>query len=83
MSPALDQLGDAGLELVLMSERELQRIEVLSRVIERRMTTVSAAHVLALSVRQVQRLLKTFQSDAATAFPQLPTDWKSAALTTT
>lgn len=50
-----------------MSERELQRIEVLSKVIERRMTAVSAAHVLALSVRQVQRLLKTFQADGAPA----------------
>jgi len=31
-----------------MSERELQRIEVLSKVIEQRMTVVSAARVLAL-----------------------------------
>jgi transposase len=50
-----------------MSERELQRIEVLSKVIEQRMTAVSAASVLALSVRQVQRLLKTFQADGAVA----------------
>lgn len=50
-----------------MSERELQRIEVLSKVIERRMSVIAAAHVLALSVRQVQRLLKTFQCDGASA----------------
>jgi transposase len=48
-----------------MSERELQRIEVLSKAIERRMTTVTAAHVLGLTRRQVQRLLKSFQADGA------------------
>jgi hypothetical protein len=34
-----------------MSERELQPIEVLSKVIEQRMMAVSAARVPALSVR--------------------------------
>ena len=37
--------------LIAMSERDLQRIEVLSKVVERRMTIVAAAHVLALSPR--------------------------------
>lgn len=50
-----------------MSERELRRIEVLSKVIERRMTGVAAANLLDVSVRQVQRLLKTFQADGAAA----------------
>lgn len=50
-----------------MSERELQRIEVLSKVLERRMTVVSAAHVLDMTTRQVQRLLKTFQAEGAAA----------------
>jgi len=53
--------------LIVMSERELQRIEVLSKVVERRMTIVSAAHVLELTTRQVQRLLKTFQAGGAAA----------------
>ena len=53
--------------LIAMSERDLQRIEVLSRVVERRMTIVSAAHVLALSPRQVRRLLERLQSDGAAA----------------
>jgi transposase len=53
--------------LMLMSERELQRIEVLSKVLERRMTVVAAAHVLDLTTRQVQRLLKTFQTEGAAA----------------
>ncbi len=50
-----------------MSERELKRIEVLSQVTQGRMTTVTAANVLGISRRQVQRLLKTFQIGGAAA----------------
>jgi transposase len=50
-----------------MSERELQRIEVLSNVMEGRIRTVTAAHVLGLTPRQVQRLVKTFAFDGAAA----------------
>ena len=53
--------------LIFMSERDLQRIEVLSRVLERRMTVASAAQVLDLTTRQVQRLLKRFQAEGAAA----------------
>ncbi len=53
--------------LVIMSERELNRIEVLSQVTQGRMTAVTAANVLGLSRRQVHRLLKIFQSDGAAA----------------
>ena len=52
---------------VLMSEREVHRIEVLSRVVEGSMTTAHAASVLCLSDRQVQRLLKIFREDGAAA----------------
>ncbi len=38
------------------SERDLQRIEVLSQVVAGRMRMVTAAHVLDLSTRQVRRL---------------------------
>lgn len=48
---------------VVMSERELNRVEVLSQVSQGRMTAVNAANVLGLSRRQVHRLLKTFQSE--------------------
>ena len=41
-----------------MSERDLQRIQVLSEVMTRVRTPASAAVVLALSTRQVHRLLK-------------------------
>jgi hypothetical protein len=43
--------------LIAMSERDLQRIEVLSKVTDGRTTLVSAAHALGLSERQVRRLL--------------------------
>lgn len=48
---------------VLMSERELNRVEVLSQVSQGRMTATTAANVLGLSRRQVHRLLRTFQTD--------------------
>ncbi len=51
--------------LIAMSERDLQRIEVLSKVIAGRMTLVSAAHVLGLSTRQVRRLLGRISADGA------------------
>jgi len=53
--------------LVTMSEHELNRIEVLSEVTQGRMTVVAAAHVLGLSRRQAQRLIKTFRSDGVAA----------------
>ena len=53
--------------LIAMSERDLQRIEVLSKVVARRMTIVAAAHVLVLSPRQVRRLLERLQTDGAAA----------------
>jgi len=51
--------------LIAMSERDLQRIEVLSKVIAGRMTLVSAAHVLELSTRQVRRLLERIETSGA------------------
>jgi transposase len=53
--------------LVLMSARDLNRIEVLSQVSEGRMTAATAANVLDLSRRQVHRLLKTFRTEGVAA----------------
>jgi hypothetical protein len=50
-----------------MSERDLQRIEVLSKIVEQRMKVITAAHVLELSPRQVRRLLARFSKDGAAA----------------
>jgi transposase len=51
--------------LIAMSERDLQRIEVLSKVIDGRATLVSAAHILGLSERQVRRLLERIRTTGA------------------
>lgn len=51
--------------LIAMSERDLQRIEILSKVTAGRMTVVSAAHVLDLSERQVRRLLERIRTGGA------------------
>lgn len=51
--------------LITMSERDLQRIEILSKVVAGHMTMVSAAHVLDLSERQVRRLLERMRTDGA------------------
>ena len=56
--------------LIAMSERDLQRIEVLSKVIDGRMTLVSAAHVLGLSERQVRRLLERISTGGAASIRQ-------------
>lgn len=53
--------------LVLMSEHELQRVEVLSRVLDGTMRSATAASILAISLRQVQRLLLRYQMDGAGA----------------
>ncbi|SFB64979.1 Transposase, partial [Rhizobium sp. NFR07] len=51
--------------LIAMSARDLQRIEILSKVVAGRMTTVSAAHILDLSERQVRRLLRRIRTGGA------------------
>ena len=48
---------------VLMSERDVQRIEVLTEVLSGRRTIASAAVVLAITARQVNRLLIRFRED--------------------
>ncbi len=53
--------------LVLMSEHELNRIEVLSRILEGRLSVAAAAGVLALSPRQVHRLIARFRVEGAAA----------------
>jgi hypothetical protein len=46
---------------VLMSERDVRRIEVLSEVLARRRTEISAAAILGLSTRQTRRLLTAYR----------------------
>ena len=53
------------MELVTMSTQELDRAEVLQRVVEGRLSRRLAAKQLGLSRRQVQRLVKRYEQDGA------------------
>jgi transposase len=48
-----------------MSARELERLEVLGRVVERRLTQWKAADQLGLSLRHVERLCRAFRANGA------------------
>ncbi len=52
---------------VMMSERELNRVEVVAQVDDVRLTVDNAANLLDLTRRQVFRLLKRYRADGATA----------------
>ncbi len=43
-------------ELITMSVREIDRLELVQRIRERRLTCAKASELLGLSERQVQRL---------------------------
>ena len=50
-----------------MSKQDLKRIEVLTEVLAGQRTTVSAAPILNMGVRQAQRLLKRYQDGGGAA----------------
>lgn len=52
---------------VVMSERELNRVEVLAQVDDGRLTVDNAANMLCLTRRQLFRLLKRYRQDGAAA----------------
>ena len=52
---------------VMMSERELNRVEVLAQVDDGRLTVDNAANMLDLTRRQIFRLLKRYRQDGASA----------------
>ena len=56
-----------GMGLLTMSERELQRIEVLAQVLDGSLRSATAASLLGLSQRQVQRLLGQVRDEGAMA----------------
>ena len=53
--------------LLAMSAKDLQRIEVLTEVLAGRRTVASAATVLAVSERQVNRLMVQYRDDGGGA----------------
>ncbi len=48
-----------------MSTKELDRLEIIGRVLERQLTQYTAAEQLGLSLRQVERLCRAFRTDGA------------------
>ena len=53
--------------VVLMSKRELNRIDVLARLDAGRLTTLAAADLMRVTVRQTHRLLKRYRDGGAPA----------------
>jgi hypothetical protein len=52
-------------ELVTMSAKEVDRLEVIRRVLERRLTRVRAGRLLGITARQVRRLCDAYERDGA------------------
>ncbi len=48
-----------------MSAKELDRLEIIGRVVERRLTQRKAAEQLGLGLRQVERLCRAYRTDGA------------------
>ena len=55
------------LRFLTMNRKELNRLEILGRVLERRLTQPRAAEQLGLTVRQVARLCWKLRSEGARA----------------
>lgn len=57
--------------LVTMSDKELSRINIIQSVVEKRMCRRDAAHQLALTERQTQRLMNRFRESGAAGLENL------------
>jgi transposase len=57
--------GRLDMGLVIMSERELNRIEVLAQVDDGRLSVQNGANMLDVTKRQMFRLLKRYRTDGA------------------
>ena len=60
--------------LVTMTDKELYRLGIIQRVFDRALLQRDAADILKLSVRQVQRLVRLYRTDGATAFASSAVD---------
>ena len=61
---------------VMMSERELNRIEVLAQVDDRRLSVENGATMLDITKRQMFRLLKRYRTEGCSSYPSQGT-WQS------
>lgn len=53
--------------LLVMGQKELNRLAILERIKDRRLTQAETALMLGISDRQVRRLFKAYQAHGATA----------------
>lgn len=54
-------------DVITMSKKELKRLPIIHRVIEKRLTQVKAAEMLDLSDRQIRRIVKKIEGDGDAA----------------
>lgn len=76
---------------ITMSHKELDRYDIINRVIEKRLTQPKAASMLGLSVRQIRRLMRSVEAKGASGLVskrrgrpsnnQVPSNIKEAAIT--
>jgi len=60
------ELGSAaGSSVIFLNAKEIDRLHVIQRVLERRMTRVKAGGLLGIGARQVARLCSAYQRDGA------------------
>ena len=52
-------------ELLIMSKKELSRLEVMSRLKDKRLTQGKAAQIIGVSIRQIKRLWQRYQRQGA------------------
>ena len=50
---------------IYMSDNELSKVEILSKVLDKKIKLAKAAKLLRISVRQVKRLKKKFKAEGA------------------
>ncbi|QFT71033.1 hypothetical protein FIU93_29870 (plasmid) [Labrenzia sp. THAF35] len=53
------------MSLITMSQKELNRLEAIQKIRDRRLSVVDAARLLSLSRSQVHRLLQAYDRDGA------------------
>jgi Trp operon repressor len=51
------------MEVYTMSAQELNRLDLIKKLLERRLTQTQVAEKLDICVRQVQRLVKNYKAD--------------------
>ena len=52
-------------EIISMSIKELDRLDIIKQVVQRTMNQTQAADILGIKVRQIQRLVKKYKRNGA------------------